>query len=95
MAEATEILRRSHTFMWIAMLAVIAVVVTAYALGVRPALLLLSGSLLAFAIVRAVSPSPGPYGISCRSRAFDMSLLAAGALFIAAVTFSLPATTLG
>lgn len=83
--------------MWLAMLVISATVAVAVAVdgGVRPAMLLFSAALLAFAIVRAVSPAPGPYGIAVRSRVFDIALLVVGALLIAVVTLALPTSNLG
>lgn len=70
-------------------------VALAYVLTVRTAVLFLAAALIAFAVVRAVSPAPGPYGISTRSRVFDTSILLVGAVVIAAIAISLPATELG
>lgn len=86
---------RTRIMMWLAMLAVIATVVVSVVVGVRVALLLLAAVLLGLAIVRAVSPAPGPYGIAVRSRAFDVTLMVAGALLIAIVTLTLPPSNLG
>lgn len=84
--------------MWLALLVIIVTVVVPIVLpeqGVRVALLLLAASLLGFAVVRSVSPAPGPYGISIRSRAFDVTLFVAGAVVIAALTVMVPTTALG
>ncbi|WP_156224201.1 DUF3017 domain-containing protein [Pseudactinotalea suaedae] len=88
---------RTRLMMWLALLAIVVTVVISIVLdgGVRPAMLLLSAVLLAFAVVRAVSPAPGPYGIAIRSRAFDITLFVAGALVIAALTLAIPTTALG
>lgn len=86
---------RSRIVMWLALAAIAATVVVSVVIGVRVGLLLLASVLGTFAIVRAASPAPGPYGISIRSRAFDVTLLAAGALLIAGVTISLPSSALG
>lgn len=93
-AENDALPRRSHLVMWLAMLALVVVLVVALVVGARAAVLVLSASLLVLAVVRAVAPAPGPYGISTRSRAFDVTLLAAAAVFMAAVTLSLPSNVL-
>lgn len=87
--------RRSRLMMWLAMVAIAATVAFAYAVSVRGAVLFLATSLLAFALVRAVSPAPGPYGISTRGRLFDTALLLVGAVVIAVIALSLPASELG
>jgi hypothetical protein len=84
--------------MWLA--AAVILVTTALAVGVtnegvRIALLFLSAALVVFAVVRAVSRAPGPYGISTRSRTFDVTLLVAFAIAIASITLSLPTSALG
>lgn len=86
---------RTRIMMWLALAAIVATAVVALVVAVKIALLLLSAILLAFAVVRAVSPAPGPYGISIRSRAFDLTLLVTAAVVIAAVTLSLPTSELG
>ncbi|WP_156252283.1 DUF3017 domain-containing protein [Pseudactinotalea terrae] len=87
--------QRTRIMMWLALAAIIATAVVAWVVAVKVALLVLSGALLAFALVRAVSPAPGPYGISIRSRAFDITLMVAAAVLIAVVTLSLPIAELG
>lgn len=86
---------RTRIMMWLGMAAIVGTAVVGFVVGVKAALLLLAGVLLLFAIVRAVRPAPGPYGISVRSRAFDITLLVVAALVIAGVTLSLPTTELG
>lgn len=84
--------------MWVAAAVIVATVALAVFVdnqGVRLALLFLSASLVVFAIVRAVSPAPGPYGISVRSRTFDVAMLVAFAVVVAGITLTLPAAALG
>lgn len=84
--------------MWAAaavILATVALAVFVDGNGVRLALLFLSVSLVVFAVVRAVSPAPGPYGISVRSRTFDVAMLIAFAVVITGITLTLPTAALG
>ena len=84
----------SRVMMWLALLAVVAAVAVSVLVSPRAGLLLLSGVLAVFAILRAVSPRP-LYGIASRSRAFDVTLMLAAAVLIAGVTLSLPTSALG
>ena len=90
--------RRARPVMWLAALVIAATVALAVLVdgnGVRLALLFLATALVVFAIVRAVSPAPGPYGISVRSRTFDVTILVAFAVVIAGITLTLPRAALG
>lgn len=81
--------------MWIAMLCVAATVALAFAIGPRPAVLFLAGAVGAMAVIRAVSPSPGPYGISTRSRVFDVTVMVIGAVVLAGLAITTPAASFG
>lgn len=81
-APARPVPRRSRIVMWLAMLAVGATVALAVLDGARTASLFLAGTLAVLAVVRGVAPAPGPYGISTRSRTFDVTILAVGATVI-------------
>lgn len=90
--------RRTRVMMWLSAVVIAATVAVALLVegtGVKLALLFLAASLCVFALIRAVSPAPGPYGISVRSRTFDVTLLLAFALVIAAITLTLPTAALG
>ncbi len=65
--------------MWLAMAAVVISVALAYVIDVRAAAGFLAVALLGLAVLRMVGPAPGPYGISTRSRVFDVSVLLIGA----------------
>jgi hypothetical protein len=71
--------RRSRYAMWLAMAAVVICVALAYVIDVRAAAGFLALALAGLAVLRMVSPAPGPYGISTRSRAFDVTALLIGA----------------
>lgn len=68
--------------MWLAMLAVAMTVALAVLDGARTASVFLALTLAALAVVRGISPAPGPYGISTRSRTFDVTILAIGSTVI-------------
>ncbi|MBK5250163.1 MAG: DUF3017 domain-containing protein [Actinomycetales bacterium] len=79
---------RTHAVMWMALAGVAAALVVAFTWGARPASVLLAVELLVLAFVRAVAPPPGPYGISARSRGFDVAFLFLGgaAMVVLALT---------
>lgn len=82
----------AHTVMWVALAGIAVTVVLALTVGVRFAAFFFAAELAALAVLRAVRPAPGPYGISARSRTFDVSwlaLLAAGIGLLAAFTANL------
>lgn len=80
--------RQSHLVLWWALTGVVAVVLLALVAEPRIAGLVLAGHLLVLGGVRAFAPGRGPYGIASRSRAFDTTFLALGALGIAVLSLT-------
>lgn len=80
--------------MWLAALACALTAVLAVVANSRVASLFLAAAVLVFAVVRAVSPSPGPYGLSTRSRVFDVTLLVVSGVVIAGLVISLAPGTI-
>lgn len=87
---AMPTLPRRRTMMWVALLAIAAMVALAVLVGVRQGALCLAGALVVLAGIRMLSPAPGPYGITVRSRAFDTVILLAGAGAITSLVLTIP-----
>ncbi len=66
---------RRYVVMWVALAWIVVAMVTMTVVGVRAGILVLAAELLVLGFVRAVSPAPGPYGITSRSRAFYVAIL--------------------
>lgn len=82
--------QRSYLLMWSAMAAVAVMVALAVNIGVRQASLFLSVVLIVLAGIRAFSDEPGPYGITVRSRSFDIAILLLAAIVIAGLAVTIP-----
>lgn len=67
--------------MWIALAALVLAVAVTFVVGPRVGSVVLAAELVALGFVRAVSKG-APYGISARSRAFDVSVLMGGGVVI-------------
>ncbi|WP_165962686.1 DUF3017 domain-containing protein [Occultella glacieicola] len=85
---------RSHAVMWVALLAMVLIVAASFLVGARPASLMFAAELGVLAFVRAVAPRPGPYGISARSRGFDVAFLAVTGLVMATFAITAPAAAI-
>ncbi|UFU03882.1 DUF3017 domain-containing protein [Ruania suaedae] len=66
---------RRYVVMWVALAWIVAAMVVMALVSVRTGCLVLAAELVVLGFVRAVAPQPGPYGITSRSRAFDVALL--------------------
>ncbi|SED66698.1 DUF3017 domain-containing protein [Ruania alba] len=66
---------RRYVVMWIALAWLLAAFVVMIVEGARPGALVIASELVVLGFVRAVTRSPGPYGITSRSRAFDVAVL--------------------
>ncbi|MFV0425810.1 MAG: DUF3017 domain-containing protein [Beutenbergiaceae bacterium] len=75
---------------WVALTAVVAMVVVALTVGVEPGAFLMSGMLVLMAAVRGFGPANGPYGIRVRSKGFDVAVMLTGAAAIAALVLTIP-----
>lgn len=71
--------------MWLALVGVLAAIAVAVLVGPLEACLVLAGLLAVLAVVRLAARSPGPYGVSTRSRGFDVVVLLVAALVIGAL----------
>jgi hypothetical protein len=81
---------RSHAVMWVALLAMVLIVASSFLIGARAASVMFAAELVVLAIIRAVAPRPGPYGISARSRGFDAAFLLVTGLAMAVFAITAP-----
>ncbi|UFU05631.1 DUF3017 domain-containing protein [Ruania halotolerans] len=69
---------RRYAVMWFALIWLLAAFAVMLIEGARAGALVLAAELVVLGFVRAVSRAPGPYGITSRSRAFDVTILMLG-----------------
>lgn len=78
--------------LWLALLGVVVVLAAGFIAGPRLAGIIMAVQLAGLGLIRLLLPRPGPYGISSRSKLFDVTFLWLGAAGTALM--SLTATNL-
>lgn len=73
--------------MWVALAGIVLALLATFILGPRVGGVAFAGELVVLGFVRAVSRRP-PYGISARSRAFDVTVLMGGGVLIAVLALT-------
>lgn len=86
-APAGTLRRRRRPAMWVALAGIVLAVLATFALGPRVGGVVLAVELVALGFVRAVARR-APYGISARSRAFDVTVLMGGGVVIAVLALT-------
>ena len=73
--------------MWVALAGIVLALLATFILGPRVGGVAFAAELVVLGFVRAVSRRP-PYGISARSRAFDVTVLMGGGVLIAVLALT-------
>lgn len=79
--------RRRRPAMWVALAGIVLALLTTFILGPRAGGVALAIELVALGFVRAVARR-APYGISARSRAFDVTVLMGGGVLMAVLALT-------
>ncbi|WP_084480759.1 DUF3017 domain-containing protein [Ruania albidiflava] len=79
--------RRRRPAMWVALAGIVLALVVTFAFGPRAGGVALAVELVALGFVRAVAQR-APYGISARSRAFDVTVLMGGGVVLAVLALT-------
>ncbi|MFC8734483.1 DUF3017 domain-containing protein [Luteimicrobium sp. NPDC057192] len=82
--------RRTSAAVWLVVAAVVAATVTFAVVGPRAGCSVVSGTLFALAVARAVGPEPGLPGIAVRGRALDVVGYTLLGAVIAVLAFTSP-----